>query len=83
MIIVHVSVHANLLRINVKIGIPYTVDPVFVDLLQNHRKESDICDVYDGEVYPSNFDFFTHNSNLSFMCNYDGAPKFKSSTMQA
>lgn len=41
-----------------------------------------LCDMYDGNIYKECPNFFIHPYNLSFTLNYDGAPKFKSSTMQ-
>ena len=39
-------------------------------------------DVFDGEVYRNHSTFFSHPFNVSFGMNYDGAPKFKSSSVQ-
>ena len=39
-------------------------------------------DIYDGSEYKKYSDFFAQKYNVSFALNYDGAPKFKSSSMQ-
>ena len=39
-------------------------------------------DVYDGSEYKRHSDFFLYKFNLSFAFNFDGAPKFKSSSVQ-
>ena len=64
-----------------------TVDINFVQMLQLRFKrcsnnEDTLCDIYDGKVYKKNSIFFDHRYNLSFTMNFDGAPKFKSSSMQ-
>ena len=41
-----------------------------------------ISDVYDGELYQEQAEFFSEMFNVSFSLNYDGAPKFKSSGVQ-
>ena len=45
-------------------------------------KEGCLSDIYDGEVYQQHSEFFKCEYNMSFTFNFDGAPKFKSSTMQ-
>ena len=39
-------------------------------------------DLYDGNLYTERSEFFSSPYNLSLTLNYDGAPEFKSSTMQ-
>ena len=46
------------------------------------EKSGELCDIYDGEIYLKLSDFFACPYNISFTFNFDGAPKFKSSTMQ-
>ena len=36
----------------------------------------------DGEAHKDHHNFFSHRFNVSFAMNYDGAPKFKYSTVQ-
>ena len=63
----------------------FTPDPTFVKLLHYRftRCTTDsLCDIYDGSLYKDCPNHFRNPYNLSFMLNYDGAPKFKSSTMQ-
>ena len=61
-------------------------DTNFVKLLKYRFKRlvptDTICDIYDGSIYKERADFFSSQYNLSFILNYDGAPKFKSSSMQ-
>lgn len=61
-------------------------DPDFSKLIQyrsNHtRKAGIISDVYDGREYAKHSDFFKSAYDLSFALNFDGAPKFKSSSVQ-
>ena len=62
------------------------LDENFVKLLQ-YRFERDhdmsnICDIYDGQIYKERSTFFASPYNISFTLNSDGAPKFKSSNMQ-
>ena len=63
----------------------YLLDPEFADLLQYgfvRQKSSGILgDIFDRAEYPKHSDFFMHKYNVSFALNYDGAPKFKSSSM--
>ena len=42
-----------------------------------------INDIYDGTLYKELHSFFNDPYNISLNLNYDGAPKFKSSNMQA
>ena len=62
------------------------VDLRFVELLQYRSRRSDDCttlsDIYDGSIYKERSNFYSDPYNLSFTMNIDGAPKFKSSTMQ-
>ncbi len=41
-----------------------------------------LADVYDGGMYKELADFFEDKFHISFALNYDGAPVFKSSSMQ-
>ena len=43
------------------------------------KKPGILSDIYDGEEYQ---DFFESPYNISFALNFDGAPKFKSSSVQ-
>ncbi len=57
-----------------------------MELLQYRFKRSQhlgvIADVYDGLEYRKHSKFFESKFNVSFAFNFDGAPKFKSSTVQ-
>ena len=63
------------------------VDQRFVELLLYRFTEvddstNDLKDIYSGDIYKESSDFFSYPYNFSFTLNFDGAPKFKSSTMQ-
>lgn len=64
----------------------YTSDPEFTQLLEYRfhrvRKFGIISDIYDGEEYAKYSEFFESPYNVSFALNFDGAPKFKSSSVQ-
>ena len=64
----------------------YTLDPEFMHLLEYRfrrvRRVGIISDIYDGEEYIKHSDFFESPYNVSFALNFDGAPKFKSSSVQ-
>ena len=67
------------------INLFYLADSNFVKLLQYRfeRFTSDnICDIFDGDIYKERSHVFSSKHNLSFTLNYDGAPKFRSSSMQ-
>ena len=61
-------------------------DPDFAKLIRHRfrhcRKAGVISDVYDGNEYIKHSSFFESPYNLSFALNFDGAPKFKSSSVQ-
>lgn len=61
-------------------------DPEFPHLLEHHfhreRRLGMLSDVYDGEEYVKHSEFFKSRYNVSFALNFDGAPKFKSSSVQ-
>ena len=62
------------------------LDATFLEHLQYrfHRKVRPgiLSDIYDAEVYGEHREFFQNQFNISFTFNFDGAPTFKSSTMQ-
>ena len=66
----------------------FHIDNTFVRLLQCRLKrsycssDSAMRDIYDGSIYKGDSEFFSNPNNLSFIMNFDGAPEFKSSTMQ-
>ena len=78
MIMIGIS-HAYYLLIN-------TIDAEFRKALQYRFSREPVpgCleDVYDGEMYKSHLEFFKHEHNIFIAFNFDGAPKFKSSSMQ-
>ena len=61
----------------------FHIDNTFVRLLQCRLKRSDCSsdsamrDIYDGSLYKGDSEFFSNPNNLSFVMNFDGAPKFK------
>lgn len=61
-------------------------DPDFCKLLQHRfhraRKGGVISDIYDASEYAKHSSYFECEYNLSFALNFDGAPKFKSSSVQ-
>ena len=64
----------------------YYLDPDFGQLIQHRfnrvRKPGVVSDVYDGSEYSKHSEYFQSKFNLSFALNFDGAPKFKSSSVQ-
>lgn len=66
--------------------LPYTPDPEFASLLEYrfHRQQEFgvLSDIYDGEEYKKYSEFFESHYNVSFALNFDGAPRFKSSSVQ-
>ena len=62
------------------------VDPDFLNVIQyqfgRERRPSSLGDIYDGIAYLKHAEFFKCKYNISFGLNFDGAPKFKSSTGQ-
>ena len=62
------------------------LDEDFVEALQYRFQQTTqpgvLTDVYDGAVYAELSVFFESKFNVSFGLNYDGAPVFKSSSMQ-
>lgn len=64
----------------------YTSDPEFPYLLEYrfHRKQKYgvLSDIYDGQEYLKHAEFFESAYNVSFALNFDGAPRFKSSSVQ-
>ena len=61
-------------------------DPDFCKLLQHRfcgaRKPGVLSDIYDGSEYAKHSSYFESEYNLSFALNFDGAPKFRSSSVQ-
>ena len=61
-------------------------DPEFCEFIQHrfHREKQPgvLSDIYNGSAYMKYSDFFEEPYNLSFAFNFDGAPKFKSSSVQ-
>ena len=61
-------------------------DPDFCKLLQHRfcraRRAGVISDIYDASEYAKHSSYFESECNLSFALNFDGAPKFKSSSVQ-
>ena len=61
-------------------------DPEFARLLEyRFRREQElgvISDIFDGEEYEKHSEFFESRYNVSFALNFDGAPKFRSSSVQ-
>ena len=62
------------------------VDVEFIKALQyrfsREPKQGLLEHVYDCEVYKDHSDFFQSEYNISLGFNFDGAPKFKSSSVQ-
>ena len=61
-------------------------DPDFYKLLQHRfcraRRSGVLSDIYDASEYAKHSSYFESKYNLSFALNFDGAPKFKSSSVQ-
>ena len=64
----------------------FLLDPEFSHQLEyrfyREKKHGFLTDIYDGEEYCKYAKFFESQYNVSFSLNFDGAPKFKSSSMQ-
>ena len=88
-IIIHllqITVHVYVQESIITISLNFHTDPKFLQLISYRfwRKGTPGClnDIYDGMLYTERLVFFSCPYNLSLTLNYDGAPKFKSSTMQ-
>ena len=61
-------------------------DPEFTHLIEYRfrrvKQFGVLSDIYDGEEYGKHSEFFDSPYNVSFALNFDGAPKFKSSSVQ-
>ena len=83
---VHPDELIHLYTITMSILLNFRADPKFVQLIGYRfcRKGTPGClnDIFDGKLYTERSEFFSYPYNLSLTLNYDGAPKFKSSTMQ-
>lgn len=78
--------HVNYFR-ELLVTFPFvTLDANFVSLLQyrfqRQAQPGILTDIYDGAVYRQLSSFLEQRFNISFALNYDGAPVFKSSSMQ-
>lgn len=65
----------------------FITDDKFVQCLKyrfdRQSNNGTIGDIYDGTIYKEQSAFFENPFNISFNLYYDGAPIFKSNTMQA
>ena len=68
------------------LSLHYAPDPEFAPLLEyrfcREQEFGILSDIYDGDEYENHSEFFESHYNVSFSLNFDGAPKFKSSSVQ-